>query len=139
MTPTVQRDTQLELPMGRLLQAGVILSTAIMIVGGVIYLIRHGAEQPNYKQFHGVEPAFRELPQIFHSIATGRGRGIIQLGVLCMIATPVMRVAFAIYVFLRERDWLYAGVSAIVLALPAEASLAACSRARRTPPPGRLR
>ena len=117
MTHVAQRDTQLELPMGRLLQSGVILSTAIMIVGGVTYLIRHGAEQPNYRQFHGVEAAFREVPQIFHSVATGRGRGMIQLGVLCMIATPVMRVAFAIYAFSRERDWLYAGISAIVLAL----------------------
>jgi len=44
-----------------------------------------------------------------------RGRGIIQLGLLFLIATPVARVAFAVFAFAMERDWLYVSISATVL------------------------
>jgi uncharacterized membrane protein len=43
------------------------------------------------------------------------GRGIIQLGLLFLIATPVARVAFAIYGFAAEGDRLYVGFTIIVL------------------------
>jgi uncharacterized membrane protein len=45
------------------------------------------------------------------------GRGIIQLGLLVLIATPVARVAFSVFAFLREGDRLYVGVTLVVLAL----------------------
>jgi uncharacterized membrane protein len=38
-------------------------------------------------------------------------------GVIIMIATPVLRVAFAVVAFAVERDWLYTGVSLLVLGL----------------------
>jgi len=43
------------------------------------------------------------------------GRGIIQLGLLFLIATPVARVAFAAFAFSIERDWLYVAISTFVL------------------------
>jgi uncharacterized membrane protein len=42
---------------------------------------------------------------------------VIQLGFLLLIATPVARVAFSVLAFVRERDWLYAAITAAVLAL----------------------
>jgi uncharacterized membrane protein len=44
-----------------------------------------------------------------------RGRGIIQLGLLLLIATPVARVAFSILGFAKEGDRMYAIVATIVL------------------------
>jgi uncharacterized membrane protein len=44
-----------------------------------------------------------------------RGRGLIQLGVLLLIATPVARVAVSLVAFLRQRDRTYALVTAFVL------------------------
>ena len=46
-----------------------------------------------------------------------RDKGIIQLGLVLLIATPVARVAFAAYSFGRQRDWLYLGIAGIVLSL----------------------
>jgi uncharacterized membrane protein len=40
-----------------------------------------------------------------------------QLGVIALIATPVVRVALSAVVFLRIRDWLYTIVTMIVLGL----------------------
>ena len=110
-------DTDIELRMGRLLQWGVTLAGAVMLVGGAIYLSRHAGEIPDYKNFHGVLPQFKTVSGILHGVVALQGRAIIQLGVLLMIATPVFRVAFALAAFALERDWLYSVISGIVLAL----------------------
>ena len=48
---------------------------------------------------------------------TTRGRGLIQLGVLLLIATPVARVVFSAWAFARQRDWTYVLVTLFVLAV----------------------
>ena len=35
-----------------------------------------------------------------------RGRGLVQLGLLFLVATPIARVVFSIVGFIRQRDWL---------------------------------
>ena len=52
-----------------------------------------------------------------HAAAAVRGRAIIQLGLLLLIATPVARVAFSLVAFLRERDRAYVLITSFVLAL----------------------
>jgi uncharacterized membrane protein len=42
---------------------------------------------------------------------------LIQFGLLLLVATPVARVAFAVFAFARERDRVYLTVSLIVLAV----------------------
>ncbi len=43
-----------------------------------------------------------------------RASGIIQLGLLILIATPIARVAFSIYAFAREHDRMYVIFSVVV-------------------------
>jgi uncharacterized membrane protein len=45
------------------------------------------------------------------------GRGIIQLGLLLLIATPIARVASAAYGFARQRDWMYVSIAAFVFSV----------------------
>jgi uncharacterized membrane protein len=45
------------------------------------------------------------------------GLGLIQLGVLVLIATPMARVLFSVVGFVTRGDWLYVGVSLVVLLL----------------------
>ena len=47
----------------------------------------------------------------------GRGRGLIQLGLLFLIATPIARVALSIVGFAIERDHLYVTFTVVVLAI----------------------
>ena len=42
---------------------------------------------------------------------------VIQLGILLLIATPVVRVVFCVVGFARQRDRLYVAVSSLVLAI----------------------
>lgn len=110
-------DTAVEERMGRVLQVGVAIAAVVVFAGGVIYLLRHGGEKPAYGTFHGVAVYLTTASGIIWAAIAKRGGAIIQLGILLMIATPVMRVIFAVFAFAREKDWLYTGVSLFVLAV----------------------
>lgn len=117
-TQTIERsDQRIDLIMSRLLRTGVLLSAIFVLAGGVLYLVRHPTPVTDYHHFQGEPAEFRTVPGIFHEALAGHGRGLIQLGLLLLIATPIARVAFSVVAFLYERDWLYALVTLIVLGL----------------------
>ena len=110
-------DRRLEGIIGQLLRAGVLLSAATVTVGGVLYLVQHHADRVSYRVFSAGGPAIQTLSGIFQSAARFDSQGLIQFGLLLLIATPVARVAFAVVGFALERDRLYTIVSLIVLAI----------------------
>jgi uncharacterized membrane protein len=78
-------------------------------------LLRHGSSAPNYAVFRGEPVDLRTVSGIVRDAFSLRTRGIIQLGLVLLIATPVARVAFSVLAFALERDWLYVVVTLIVL------------------------
>ena len=110
-------DKKVELVVGRLLQTGVILSAAIVLIGGVTYLMKYGSDKPEYQSFHGVPEDLKSPWGIVIAAVQGRPRGLIALGLLLLIATPVARVAFTIFAFLKENDHMYVAITAVVLAV----------------------
>ncbi len=107
---------QFEDQLANLLRAGVILAAIVVFLGGAIYLTC-GGTRPDYKTFYGEPPEYRQIGRILSEAIGLRGRGLIQLGLLLLIATPIARVALSVFDFLRERDWLYVTVTLIVLAV----------------------
>ena len=99
------------------MQVGVLLAAGVVVLGGVVFLAHHGATVPAYHVFQGEPTDLRNLSGIFHDAFTFTGRGIIQLGLLILIATPVARVMFSIVAFALERDSLYVVITIIVLAI----------------------
>lgn len=114
-TPNPAKDEWAEQTIGILLRTGVILAASVVLFGAILFLARHGATRPNYREFHGQPNDLTHVSGIIRDVAAWNGRGIIQLGLLLLIATPVVRVAFSIVAFARERDWLYVCVTMIVL------------------------
>ena len=110
-------DERLEILVGKLLQAGVFLSAAVVFVGAIVYLIRHGIEPMSLGAFHGEPPEFRTIRGILSSVQAGHGRGIIQLGLLLLVATPIARVVLSIFGFAKERDHLYVALTSIVFVI----------------------
>jgi uncharacterized membrane protein len=108
-------DKTIEEIVGNLLRVGVSLSAFVVSMGAVIYLARHGREPANYRVFHGEPSDLRSLSGIVRDAFHLRDRGIIQLGLLLLIATPVARVAFSIWGFAEEHDRLYMIFTGIVL------------------------
>jgi uncharacterized membrane protein len=110
-------DQRVEVIVGNLLRTGVLLSGAVVLCGAIIYLARHGLSPADYHVFRGEPTDLRSIGGIIRNAAGWHGRGIIQLGLLLLIATPVARVAFAVYGFAAERDRMYVAFTLIVLAV----------------------
>jgi len=111
------RDTDIQQIIGWVLRLGVIISMTIVFIGGCFYWYRHSGETASYSKFVGVPRFVHSAPGIWNGILTFRGRAIIQAGIILLIATPIIRVLFSMLGFLLEKDWLYTGISLLVLGI----------------------
>lgn len=109
---TEQRFAQV---ISHLLHYGVLLSSAIVLLGGILYLIHNGAEVADYRFFLGEPAEFCSPKGVLTAVLAGYYRGIIQLGILFLIATPIIRVAFSLITFLWRRDFTYAILTFLVM------------------------
>jgi uncharacterized membrane protein len=107
-------DRRIEGAVGNLLRGGVSLAALIVFLGAIIYLVRHGLSPVEYHVFRGEPADLRTVRGIFRDTFHLRGRGIIQLGLLVLIATPVARVALSMFGFAAERDRMYVYFTAVV-------------------------
>ena len=108
---------RLERLMGNLLRIGVVVSATVVGGGAVLFLVRHGGELPHYRVFHGEPSDLRSVHGIVVDALGGSARGLVQLGLLLLIATPVARVVLAVIGFLRERDRTYVVITLVVLSV----------------------
>lgn len=108
-------DQRLEIIIGNLLRAGVLLAAAVVLAGAALYLVQHHSDKVNYRSFVAGPAAIRSVAAIARSAAHLNSEGLIQFGLLLLIATPVARVLMAVIGFAMERDRLYVVVSLIVL------------------------
>lgn len=113
----VWTEERVEQLVGRLLQIGVSTAAAIVLTGGVLYLMRHGIEHRSLNVFGGEPLALRTVDGIWRAAVAVQARGIIQLGVLVLICTPIARVVFTALAFARARDHTYVTITLTVLIL----------------------
>jgi len=105
----------MQLLLGQVLRAGTVISISIVFIGGVYYMIRHGHGVADYRVFKGV-PTFVSTPAgIIGGVLSLKGQAIIQLGIMLLIATPILRVVFSTIGFVLEKDYMYVGISLLVL------------------------
>jgi len=111
------QDKRVDEIIGTLLRTGVILAAAVVFTGGIFYLARYGSSPAHYAVFRGEPGELSHVFAILRDAVALHPRGIIQLGILLLIATPVARVIFSVFAFAWERDWTYVVITLIVLAL----------------------
>ncbi len=102
---------------GTLLRVGVLAAALVVVGAGTLYLVRHGGSRPDLHAFHGEPQDLRRPEGIVRDALALRARGLIQLGLLLLIATPVARVALSVLVFALEKDRVYVAVTLAVLGL----------------------
>jgi uncharacterized membrane protein len=88
---------RLEKVIGNLLRAGVLTAAAVTLAGGLLFLIRYRSTYPSYHVFLGEPTDLRSIAGILNDALSLKSRGIIQLGLLLLIATPVARVVFSFF------------------------------------------
>ena len=110
-------DTNIERMVSVILRTGVLISGAVVLVGGIYFLLRHAGDRVHYNPFIGQPRIDRIVSEIVKGAIALRARSIIQFGILLLIATPIVRVAVSLVGFALERDRTYVVITAIVLAV----------------------
>jgi uncharacterized membrane protein len=110
-------DPRLQAVVGNLLRVGVLLAAAVVLAGGILYLARHGGAVEDYHVYRSQPANLRSLAGIVRSALALDERGVVQLGLVLLVATPIARVAIAGVAFAFERDRAYVLIALLVLAL----------------------
>lgn len=110
-------DAYIETILGNLLSTGVIIASSFMILGAVLFLVRHGLEIPNYEIFKPEIFGFSDFKNLFVGLVAFRSISIMKLGILVLIATPVLRVLFSVCAFAYQKDYMYIIFTAFVLCI----------------------
>ena len=111
-------DRDMEQIIGLQLRFGVVIASLIVLIGGLRYLNQAGsAAVPHYHSFIGTKAGFTTIGEILKGAYAINAKGIIELGVIVLIATPIFRIAFSLVGFIIEKDKLYIGITLTVLAV----------------------
>ena len=126
-TPAAQVLEKFELLISRLLLVGVVGSIATILLGVVLTFIHH----PQYLESTadlarlttpGVAVPHR-LGDVLRGVLAGRGQAVVALGLLLLIATPILRVAVSVIGFALARPHVYIdygrGIGGALVFLPA--------------------
>jgi uncharacterized membrane protein len=104
-----------EIFLSKVLRLGLLLASLTVIFGGILFLLQHGDEVYDFHVFKGDMHHLANFDEIARGILHYEGLAVMQAGLLLLIATPVARVAGCIIMFVRQRDYLYIGISSTVL------------------------
>ncbi len=102
-----------------LLLGGVVLSMGTVLLGLVLMFVHH----PDYfksaadlQRLTAPGAAFPSTPgSIARGVLAGQGQAVVALGLLLLIATPILRVAVSMLAFALQRDRTYTLICAVVL------------------------
>ncbi len=101
---------------GNTLRIGVFTACLIALIGGIWYLVASSdSTLPDYSVFHKGDISYTTFEGIFKSVLSFSAVGWVQLGVIVLMLTPVMRVMLSLVDFSIQRDWLYVVITGIVL------------------------
>ncbi|MGC8512730.1 MAG: DUF1634 domain-containing protein [Acidimicrobiales bacterium] len=116
-----EKIRKVEIAISLVLRIGVSLSVLVIAVGLGIMFSHHSQYTSftgsfSYKQLTSSTSQFpHSFSALGHSVASGQGRGIVVIGVMILIATPIIRVAVGVLSFLYEHDVPMALVTLYVL------------------------
>jgi uncharacterized membrane protein len=99
-----------------ILRVGVIVSVAVMLTGLALAFVQDGSGLTVHRMENS---AFSlDLQQLDRGLAHGDAFALMELGVLLLVLTPILRVLTAMVLFaLEERDRLYTVVTCLVLVM----------------------
>lgn len=118
--PLPEATTSPELLISSLLRYGVLASLALVSLGMLLTFIHH----PDY--FFSVEELQRltapdhgphQLADVTAGMMTVRGQAFVMVGLLVMMAIPVLRVALSLRIFRQQHDRAYVVITSVVLTL----------------------
>ncbi|MGG6311617.1 DUF1634 domain-containing protein [Paenibacillus macerans] len=108
--PVKSRIIEVETIVSKMLRIGVIAAASVIVIGLLQYLVTGDSGYPG-----------DAYPTSFGAIVDGllafKAAAVMQVGLLLLILTPVLRVFVSLFVFWAERDYRYVIITAIVFAI----------------------
>lgn len=108
--PDEVKVRQTEIAISYVLRTGVILSVILVSAGLGLVFAHHssyltGSSHTTYKSLTSLSYHFpHTITQLFSDLGHGDGRGLIGLGLIILISTPVLRVGVGVLSFIYEKD-----------------------------------
>lgn len=109
----------MEIWISYVLRVGVTIA-GIIIFAGVIAFLVVGARAGDPHTYHDVihdHARALSLGSVFRGLGSGHALDIVNLGLIALILTPVLRVAMTVLLFLAQRDRVFTLVTTVVLAV----------------------
>jgi uncharacterized membrane protein len=104
-----------------LLRAGVLMSLTIIIAGTLMTFVHHSEYLWSDTALQHLAKPGAAFPHtqrdVWFGVTALEGQAVVTLGLLLLIATPVLRVAISMFLFIYQRDWTYALITLAVLSL----------------------
>lgn len=120
--PRNQEDADLALVLSRTLRIGVLVAVAGGVAGAALYLSHGGTAHVDFREFHGADVPYASVSRVLHDAFSGdsisthaRGAALAEVGIFALVLTPILRVLLSFVGFLRERDWIYVGITSVVI------------------------
>ena len=110
------QEHRIEASLSKLLTTGTTLAGLVMLAG-IAWTVLHApaAPRPRYEHFTPTAEEGKGLAAVVASVLKLEPHAIMLGGVLLLMLTPVARVVFTLLAFVFKRDWLYVGMTAVVL------------------------
>lgn len=108
---------RMENAIGVVLLFGVLASALMVLLGGVLFLVRHGGTPVHFRVFRGEPTYLSTLGGIWTETLHDSSRGIIQMGLLLLVAVQLVRVGLTGVLFGLSRDKAFVVISTLVLGL----------------------
>lgn len=108
---------RMQLIISKILLFGTLLSTFIVMIGGIMYLTQHGFD-PMQSELLKSDANHLTAKQIWLHAFSFTSLGIVALGLLALVTTQILRVGMLMFFYLINRDYaftLFAGFILIVL------------------------
>ena len=99
---------------GKTLLLGVLISSCLVLFGGILYLIDYG-HSPLPSELLQNNLSSKSIHQIFAFAFSFTPLGIIELGLLILVATQSIRVALLVWFYAVLHDYKFAGICGFIL------------------------
>ena len=106
---------KLQLLMGQLLLVGLALSLILTIFGGAFYLFLHGGEISSHQIFK--QAPLSVAKKHWHELFTFSSYSIIQIGIIILVLTQLLRVSLLVVYYLKLHDLKFVGMSLFILGI----------------------
>ncbi|RDI37205.1 DUF1634 domain-containing protein [Aquicella lusitana] len=100
--------------LGIILLSGIFISASLVIIGGLVYLLHHGGENMQMELLQSVTYQ-TSVKEILLGTLSFTPLRIIELGLLLLVATQVLRVALLTWFYALIRDYWFVSFSIFIL------------------------